>query len=65
MTVSLAVKLVVTAILIWTFAWKEYRVLILYVVYKALIYAIGHWQQWVSRFIRRKPEEVTKVAVTG
>jgi hypothetical protein len=65
MTVSLAVKLVVTAVLIWTFAWKEYRVLILYVVYKALIYAIGHWQQWVSRFIRRRPEEVTKVAVTG
>lgn len=65
MTVSLAVKLVVTAILIWTFARKEYRVLILYVVYKALIYVVGHWPQWMSRYIRRRPEEVTKVRVTG
>jgi len=65
MTISLVVKLALTGFLFWTFLVKEYRVLILYVVYKALIYAIGHWQQWVNRFIRRRPEEVTKVAVTG
>ncbi len=64
MTVSLVVKLTLTGFLIWTFLVKEYRVLILYVVYRALIYAIGHWQQWVSRFIRRRPEEATRVAVT-
>ena len=65
MTVSLGVKLTLTGFLIWTFLVKEYRVLILYVFYKALLYAIGHWQQWVNRFIRRRPEEVTKAAVTG
>jgi hypothetical protein len=65
MTVSLVVKLALTGFLIWTFLVKEYRVLILYVIYKALIYAISNWQQWVSRFIRRRPEEVTKAAVTG
>ena len=65
MTVSLVVKLALTGFLIWTFLVKEYRVLILYVVYRALIYAIGHWQQWMNRFILRRPEEVTKVAVTG
>jgi len=50
MTVSLAVKLVVTAVLIWTFGWKEYRVLVLYVIYKLLVYSIGHWPQWLRRF---------------
>jgi hypothetical protein len=65
MTVSLAVKLVFTAFLIWTFVWKEYRVLILYVVYKALIYAIGHWHQWLSRFLRRRPEKAAKASVSG
>jgi hypothetical protein len=65
MTGSLIVKLALTGFLIWTFLVKEYRVMILYVVYKALIYAISNWQQWVSRFIRRRPEEVTKAAVTG
>lgn len=65
MTVSLGVKLALTCFLIWTFLVKEYRVLILYVFYKALIYAISHWQQWVNRFIRRSPEESTRVAVTG
>lgn len=65
MTGSLAVKLVLTAVIIWTFAWKEYRVLILYVVYRALIYLIGHWRQWMSRFIRRRHAKETKVGVTA
>ena len=50
MTVSLVVKIVVTAFLIWTFARKEYRVLMLYVIYKLLVYSIGHWPQWRRRF---------------
>jgi hypothetical protein len=54
MTASLIIKSVLTAFLIWTFLMKEYRVLILYVIYKALIYAIGHWREWVSRFTRNK-----------
>ena len=53
-TASLIIKLALTAFLIWTFLMKEYRVLILYVIYKALIYAIGHRRQWVSRFTRSK-----------
>ena len=64
MTVSLVIKLAVTAFLIWTFFMKEYRVLILYVVYKALIYAIGHWPQWVRRLRRPKPEVVAEAAIT-
>jgi hypothetical protein len=58
MTVSFVVKLTLTAFLIWTFLLKEYRVLVLYVIYKALIYAIGHWRQWLSRFTRAKPHLV-------
>jgi len=54
MTASLIIKLALTAFLIWTFLMKEYRVLILYVIYKSLIYAIGHRRQWVSRFTRSK-----------
>ena len=54
MTASLIIKSVLTAFLIWTFLVKEYRVLILYVIYKALIFAIGHWREWVSRFTRNK-----------
>lgn len=65
MTGSLAVKLVVTAVIIWTFVWKEYRVLILYVIYKALVYAIGHWQQWMSRFFHRGPEKAIKTTATS
>jgi len=38
MTASLALKLMVTAFLIWTFAVKEYWVLILYAVYRLLVY---------------------------
>jgi hypothetical protein len=64
MTMSLVIKLALTAFLIWTFLIKEYRVLILYVVYKALIYAIGHWRQWVSRLIRQKPQMVAKTRLT-
>ena len=63
MTLSLVIKLALTAFLVWTFLIKEYRVLILYVVYKALIYAIGHWRQWVSRLIRQKPHMVAKTRV--
>jgi len=54
MTASLIIKSALTAFLIWTFLMKEYRVLILYVIYKAVIYAIGHWREWVSRFTRNK-----------
>lgn len=54
MTFSLVIKIALTAFLIWTFLVKEYRVLILYLIYKALIYAIGHWSQWVSRITLQK-----------
>jgi hypothetical protein len=54
MTISLVIKLALTAFLIWTFLMKEHRVLILYAIYKAVIYAIGHWRQWVRRFTRSK-----------
>ena len=49
MTVSLAVKIAVTAFVIWTFAVVEFRVLILYAIYKALVYALGNWQKWTRR----------------
>jgi len=52
MTISLVVKSALTVFLIWTFWVKEYRVLILYVIYKAVIYVIGHWRQWVRRLTR-------------
>jgi len=58
MTLSLVLKLALTAFLIWTFLLKEYRVLILYVIYKALIYAFGHWRQWVSRLTHPKSNVV-------
>jgi len=64
MTVSLTIKLALTAFLIWTFLVKEYRVLILYVVYKAVIYSIGHWRQWISQVIPQKPASVAKAAAT-
>jgi hypothetical protein len=64
MTVSLAVKFVLTFFLIWTFLVKEYRVLILYVIYKALIYMIGHWQEWINRLIRQTPDETARAPVT-
>jgi hypothetical protein len=49
MTVSLAVKLAVTAFVIWTFAVVEFRVLVLYAVYKGLVYSLGNWQNWLRR----------------
>jgi hypothetical protein len=54
MTASLAIKFALTAFLIWTFLMKEYRVLVLYVIYKALIYAVGHWRHWVTRLTRSR-----------
>jgi hypothetical protein len=54
MTASLAIKFALTAFLIWTFLMKEYRVLVLYVIYKALIYSVGHWRHWVTRLTRSR-----------
>jgi hypothetical protein len=54
MTASLIIKLALTAFLIWTFLMKEYRVLVLYVIYKALIYSVGHWRHWVTRLTRSR-----------
>lgn len=65
MTLSLFIKLTLAGFLIWTFLMKEYRVLLLYFVYRALIHAIGHWQQWLNRFVRRRPEELRKSVVTN
>lgn len=62
MTISFVIKLILTAFLIWTFLRKEYRVLVLYVIYRALVYAIGHWRQWLSRFTRPKPHLATATA---
>lgn len=64
MTISLFIKLALTVLLVWIFLLKEYRVLILYAIYRALIYAIGHWQHWVSRFMR-PTRKVAKAAVTN
>jgi hypothetical protein len=63
MTASLALKFVLTAFLIWTFLIKEYRVLILYVVYRAIIYSVGHWREWISRMSLQKPVSFSKVTV--
>ncbi|MFY9609162.1 MAG: hypothetical protein WAU45_11190 [Blastocatellia bacterium] len=49
MTASLAVKLAVTACLIWTFIVNEYRVLVLYAIYRALVYTLGNWPNWLRR----------------
>lgn len=49
MTLSLAVKLAVTAFVIWTFAVVEYRVLALYAIYRALVYSLGQWPHWIRR----------------
>ena len=64
MTISLAIKLALTAFLIWTFLIKEYRLLILYMIYKALIYVVGHWRQWWTRLKRQRSNETAKAAVT-
>ena len=54
MTATLAVKLAVTAFLIWTFIVNEYRVLVLYAIYRAMVYAIGNWPNWVRRLSSSK-----------
>jgi hypothetical protein len=50
MTLSLVIKLSVTAFLIWTFARIEPLVLALYALYRLMIYALGHWPQWARRW---------------
>jgi hypothetical protein len=49
MTGSLVLKVAVTAFLIWTFAVLEFRVLVLYAIYKALVYTLGKWPNWIRR----------------
>ena len=53
MTVSLVIKLSVTAFLIWTFLKIEPRVLLLYLVYRILVYFVGHWSIWWRRWVNR------------
>jgi len=49
MTVSLAIKLVITAFLIITFLFKEPMVLVLYLIYRVMVLAIGRWPSWWRR----------------
>ena len=49
MTASLAAKIIMTAFLIWAFAAKETLVLLLYAIYKLLVYLAGRWPQWMRR----------------
>jgi hypothetical protein len=49
MSVSLVVKLVVTGFLVVTFMFKEPRVLVLYVIYRLMVVAIGRWPNWWRR----------------
>ncbi|HKZ79000.1 MAG TPA: hypothetical protein VJ124_11910 [Pyrinomonadaceae bacterium] len=63
MTASVIIKLLMSAFLIWTFVRKEYRVLILYAIYKGLIYVISHSQRCVSRFTQW-PTRIAKAGVT-
>jgi hypothetical protein len=51
MTVSLVIKLSVTAFLIWTFLKIEPRVLLLYLIYRILVYLVGHWSIWWRRSV--------------
>src|SRR5262249_22781204 len=59
MTVSFAVKVVVTEFLILTCAVIEFRVLVLYAIYKALVYSLGNWQNWMRRIrnLRLVPQQ--------
>jgi hypothetical protein len=50
MTASLAIKVLVTAFLIWTFLKTEPRVLVLYLIYRILVYIVGHWTIWWRRW---------------
>jgi hypothetical protein len=52
MSVSLAVKLLLTGFLIVTFIFKEPRVLILYLIYRLMVLAIGRWPTWWRRSFR-------------
>ncbi|MBK6795739.1 MAG: hypothetical protein IPG76_02805 [Acidobacteria bacterium] len=52
MTVSLAIKIMITTLLIWTFATGVYRVLVLYAIYKFLVYLIGKWPEFAQRMRR-------------
>jgi hypothetical protein len=49
MSISLAIKIAVTAFLVWTFAKVEPRVLLLYLIYRLLVYVVGHWANWWRR----------------
>jgi hypothetical protein len=53
MTVSLAIKLAVTGLLIWTFVKIEPRVLFLYLVYRIMAFIIGNWATWFQRWVPR------------
>ena len=50
MTVSLGIKLLVTVFLIWTFIKTEPKVLVLYLIYRIMVYIIGHWASWWRRW---------------
>jgi len=50
MTVSLGIKLMVTVFLIWTFIKTEPKVLVLYLIYRIMVYIIGHWASWWRRW---------------
>jgi hypothetical protein len=52
MTVSLAIKLIFTAFLIITFMLKEPLVLVLYLIYRVMVLAIGRWPIWWRRLFR-------------
>lgn len=62
MTVSLGVKLMVTLFLIWTFLKIEPRVLVLYVIYRIMVYIIGHWAVWWRRWINQAVRETQSPA---
>jgi hypothetical protein len=55
MTLSLGVKLLVTAFVVWTFAVAEYRVLALYAIYRAVVYSLGNWPNWMRRVRTLRP----------
>ena len=50
MTVSLTVKLGITAFLIWTFFKLEPKVLLLYLLYRIMAFIIGRWTIWLHRW---------------
>ena len=49
---SLAVKLIITAFLIIRFMFKEPMVLVLYLIYRVMVLAIGRWPSWWRRLFR-------------